>query len=197
MVSRVTQDTPVRRFGITARPTVPPSSPIAGAPPRRSSSRSGHVLFLHARLVKAATDEAFDVENGIRGVHGRLVLGGIANQAFLSGRSHSGAEIQRAHGRVSRSRQSRLVFPKNQYVYITGTPTGTGKSHVRRRSTVTLARGGGKEGPRAKPCHLTAHSARRAHLLIRDDLDAFGIRGPDRDAGVGGTEVDTNGAYKE
>ena len=37
---------------------------------------------LDGRVVEFATDETFGVEDGVRGVHGDLVLGGVTNQTL-------------------------------------------------------------------------------------------------------------------
>ena len=45
-------------------------------------------VILHAAVGEAAADEPLGVEDGVLGIHGRLVLGGVTHQALSVGEGH-------------------------------------------------------------------------------------------------------------
>ncbi len=47
-------------------------------------------VLLHSLVVKLAANEALGIKDGVAGVDGDLVLGGITNQALCVGKGHIG-----------------------------------------------------------------------------------------------------------
>jgi len=47
-------------------------------------------VLLHGWVVESPTDQALDIEDGVGRVHGRLVLGGLADEALLGGEGDEG-----------------------------------------------------------------------------------------------------------